>query len=260
MAGRISLVRAARTVRQSYQEVPEVAIILGSGIQDVARILTETTVLAGRTVAGYPVSTASGHRGQLVFGLVNGRRVMAIQGRVHIYEGYQVDEVVFPVRLAYALGARRLIVTNAAGGIRKDLVPGCLMVLTDHMRIQSLSLSRARAPYYDRAWLNRVYTVARQGGLELAAGVYIWTSGPCYETPAEINWFERMGADAVGMSTVPEVIEARALGMRAIGVSVITNAAAGRSSAKLSHHEVLETGAQAQSSLEFLIKIMVDTA
>ena len=235
-------------------------MVLGSGMQGAVDLLQDATTWETHTIAGFPVPTAAGHPGRLTMGLIDGCRVIALQGRVHLYEGYTIREVVFPIRLVYALGARRLIVTNAAGGIRKDLVPGRFMLLTDHIRAESVSLYGACPPYYDQAWLNRVREAARKAGLMLASGVYVWTSGPSYETPAQINCFERMGGDAVGMSTVPEILQARALGMRVIAVSLITNAAAGRGSAKLTHQDVLLRGAKAQSTLGRLIKIMVNTA
>lgn len=249
--------------------MPQVALILGSGLGDLADDAESAVAIPVTDVPGYPPSTVSGHHGRLVFGTLKGVDVVFVQGRVHFYEGYPVERITFPVRLVHALGARRLLVTNSAGGINRTFDPGTLMFITDHInwtlasplagqaaspRAGSNGMEATQAPYYDPDWTKRAQAVARARGIPTRRGVYIWTKGPSYETPAEIRAFAQLGADAVGMSTVPEVIQARQIGMRVLGISTITNPAAGLGSEPLDHEDVLAVGQRVRSRLAQLVR------
>ena len=239
--------------------------MLGSGLGAMAQAAEDAVTIPTSELPGYPRSTVAGHDGRLVFGRLAGREVVFVQGRLHLYEGLCVRAVTFPVRLVHALGARRLVVTNAAGGINPRYRPGTLMFIEDHINLafahplagpvadglpRFVDLS---APY-DRAWLAAAEDVALGLGIATRRGTYLWTSGPSYETKAEIRLFARLGADAVGMSTVPEVIQARQLGMRVLGLSTITNPAAGLGAEPLAHEDVLAVGERLRGELERLLR------
>lgn len=254
--------------------------MLGSGLGDLAEAAEDAAVIATHDVPGYPRSTVEGHHGRLVFGRLGGRDVVFIQGRVHLYEGHTVRAVTFPIRLVHALGARRLLVTNAAGGINPTFAAGTLMFISDHLNMAfaravggpSIGAGPRFAPMpelehipdmsvpYDAAWLDRAERTALELGLPTRRGVYAWVSGPSYETKAEIRMLARMGADAVGMSTVPEVIQARYLGMDVLGLSTITNPAAGLGAELLAHEDVLEVGRRVRADLERLVRALVQQA
>ncbi|NBB75504.1 MAG: purine-nucleoside phosphorylase [Bacteroidetes bacterium] len=258
--------RAIAAVRAQTRATPQVALILGSGLGDLADDAENATTIPATDVPGYPPSTVSGHHGRLVVGTLEGVDVVFVQGRVHYYEGYPLHRVTFPVRLVHALGAERLLVTNSAGGINRTFEPGTLMFITDHINgvFNSPLVGRAapprvephgaQAPYYDPDWTARAQAVARAQGLPTRAGTYIWTKGPSYETKAEIRAFTQMGADAVGMSTVPEVIQARQLGMSVLGLSTITNPAAGLGAEPLDHDDVLAVGQRVRAHLAQLVR------
>ncbi|MGJ8649917.1 MAG: purine-nucleoside phosphorylase [Opitutaceae bacterium] len=232
---------------------PEVGLILGSGLGFFADDRIE---VVGRLPYGeiedFPVSTVPGHAGQFVYGHLDGKRVLCMQGRFHFYEGYTMAQLTLPIRLMAQLGVHTIFVTNAAGGINRDYVPGDFMLLSDHINflgtnplIGNQSNDDTRFPdmseVYDGALRAKIRERAKAEGVDLKEGVYLATTGPSFETPAEIRAFATLGADAVGMSTVPEAIVARQLGIRVIGISCITNAAAGISKEPLSHEEVSET-------------------
>ena len=232
---------------------PEVGLILGSGLGFFAddRIEVVGRIPYGE-IEGFPVSTVPGHAGQFVYGHLDGKRVICMQGRFHFYEGYTMQQLTLPIRLMSTIGVNTLFVTNAAGGINLDYVPGDFMLLSDHINalgtnplIGSHSGAGVRFPdmsaVYDPDLRRLIREAAKTSGLDLKEGVYLATTGPSFETPAEVRAFATLGADAVGMSTVPEAIVARQLGMRVIGISCITNAAAGISKQPLSHEEVSET-------------------
>ncbi|MEN8791238.1 MAG: purine-nucleoside phosphorylase [Lentimonas sp.] len=232
---------------------PEVGLILGSGLGFFADDRIE---VVGRLpygeIDGFPVSTVPGHAGQFVYGHLDGKRVICMQGRFHFYEGYTMQQLTIPIRLMAKIGVHTLFVTNAAGGINRDYVPGDFMLLSDHINflgtnplIGAHSCEGVRFPdmtaVYDADLRSIIRTRAASKGMDLKEGVYLATTGPSFETPAEIRAFAHLGADAVGMSTVPEAIVARQLGIRVIGISCITNAAAGISQSLLTHEEVSET-------------------
>lgn len=259
---------AADAVRQRTDLVPDFALVLGSGLGALADEVEDAVVVSTSDVPHYPPSTVEGHAGRLVLGRLAGRPVLVIQGRVHLYEGHGVRDVTFPIRLAHALGARGLMLTNAAGGINPAFGPGTLMLITDHLNLAFASplagpvgAGEVRFPDlsnpYDKGWRALAGNIALTRGIPYREGVYVWTSGPSYETPAEIQFFRRAGADAVGMSTVPEAIGAAALGLPVLGLSTITNPAAGLNSRPLDHEEVLEVGRQVRDRLATWVRAIV---
>ncbi|MFO8100223.1 MAG: purine-nucleoside phosphorylase [Salinibacter sp.] len=268
---------AVDAVRAHTAATPRVALILGSGLGALADAAQDTTVVDGPDIPGYPASTVSGHHGRLVFGTLEGTPVVFVQGRVHLYEGYPVQKLTMPVRLVHALGADRMVVTNSAGGVNRTFHPGTLMFITGHLNLAFATPgvgsafvprpteadpegARRHRPYYDAAWTDRAEEMARALNVNVRRGVYAWTLGPSYETKAEVQALERLGADAVGMSTVPEVLQAQQLGMRVVGLSTITNPAAGLAEGALDHDEVLEVGQQVRGPLTTLVRGIVRVA
>ena len=259
---------AASFVRRMSSVRPEAALILGSGLGHLADEISDSITIESSEIPDYPSSTVEGHQGRLVLGRLEGRAVAVIQGRLHAYEGHEVRRTTFPVRLVHALGADKLIVTNAAGGINPLFVPGTIMFIVDHVNMAFLNplagpnldggprFTDMSEPY-DLDWTDGAERVALRLGIRTRRGVYLWVPGPAYETKAEIQFYARAGADAVGMSTVPEVIQARNWGMTVLGLSTITNPAAGLALGPLNHEEVLEVGAQVRSELGALIGTIV---
>jgi purine-nucleoside phosphorylase len=247
---------------------PVAGIILGSGLGGLAERIDGATRIPFHEVPGFPRATVVGHAGALLVGRLAGRDVVALAGRFHLYEGHPPQLAGFPVRVLHALGARTLVVSNAAGGVRRTMRPGDLMRIEDHVNLMGLNPlvgpvepGETRFPDmsepYDHALGALLHDVAREIGVPLSDGVYAGLLGPTYETPAEVRMLERLGADAVGMSTVPEVIVARALGVRVVGVSCITNMACGILPQKLDHAEVLETTARVTTQFQDLIEGLV---
>lgn len=236
---------------------PEVAIILGSGLGAFVESLSDCRSLSYAEIPGFPQSTVKGHAGQLVYGHCNGLPVLVMQGRFHFYEGYPTTEIVRPVRALIQLGVKTMVVTNAAGGVNKDLAPGDLMLIKDHMNFSGRNpLVGSHHPEfgerfpdmsvaYDIAYQKLAHEVAASEKIELKEGVYSVLGGPSYETPAEVRALSLLGADAVGMSTVFEVIAARQMGAKILACSLITNHAAGIVDSPLSHQEVVEVGREA---------------
>lgn len=232
---------------------PELGIILGSGLGAFADLVKDKVTISYKDIPHFPVSTVEGHAGQLVFGKVEEREVVIMQGRFHYYEGYTMQEVTFPVRAMQVLGVTGLIVTNAAGGINQEFRPGDLIIIKDHLNMlgdnplrgSNLSNLGPRFPdlsdAYNSEWRKRALSIMQEYGIHPHEGVYAAMSGPSYETPAEIRHLRVSGADMVGMSTVPEVIVANHGGLKVLGISCVTNMAAGILPQKLSHAEVMET-------------------
>jgi len=244
---------------------PKVAIVLGSGLGSVADEVQSAIRLPYAEIPGFPAPGAPGHKGELVAGMLEGVPVLIQSGRFHLYEGHAPSVAGLPVRVFARLGVPTLIVTNAAGGIRHTFRPPTLMLIADHINLMwrnpligPVEEGEERFPDmsdpYDPELRALAREVARQERVSLEEGVYAALLGPSFETPAEIRMLQRLGADAVGMSTVPEVVVARARGIRCLGVSAITNVAAGLSAQKLSHEEVLDAGRQVAGALERLIK------
>ena len=251
---------------------PEVGLILGSGLGFFADDRIE---VVGRLpygeIEGFPVSTVPGHAGQFVYGYLDGKRVICMQGRFHYYEGYTMQQLTMPIRMMSTIGVKTVFVTNAAGGINRDYVPGDFMLLSDHINFLGTnpligvhSGEGVRFPdmsaVYDPELRTLIRAAAKANGVNLKEGVYLATTGPSFETPAEIRAFAALGADAVGMSTVPEAIVARQLGLRVIGISCITNAAAGLSKNPLSHEEVSETADRVRPQFAALLAGAVSLA
>lgn len=252
-------------VKQKSSLVPKVGIILGSGLGGFADSLSEKTVIPYGELPGFPTSSVPGHAGRLVLGKLAGAPIVAMQGRVHMYEGYAPWQVAFPARVLCSLGIQTLVVTNAAGGIRADFTPGDLMMITDHINLSGANplvghnedKLGPRFPDMSDAYgvelRNLLRTTAQKLQVPLKEGVYVWLSGPSYETPAEIRYLRTIGVDAVGMSTVPEVIVASHMGVKVAGISCITNYAAGIGKEPLSHAEVSETAERVKDRFTSLL-------
>ena len=260
---------AARIVRSRMTLEPRVALVLGSGLGSLADEVHESVKIPYAEIPGFVTSTAEGHVGQLVIGKLENVPLVAMQGRVHYYEGYSLEEVTFAVRTFKVLGIKTLILTNAAGGINVEFSQGALMVISDHLNL--MGVSPLRGPNDDRFGprfpdMTEVYSrelqeiavdEARAMGVEIRRGIYAALSGPSYETPAEIHMLRTFGADAVGMSTVPEAIVARHGGMDVLGISCITNMAAGITDQPINHEEVMETGNRIRETFSGLLKRVV---
>ena len=261
--------QAARFIRSRTSLEPEVALVLGSGLGGFADEFTDSVAIPYGEIPGFATSTAEGHAGRLVIGKVDDVSVVAMQGRVHFYEGYTLEEVTFPIRVFKLLGIKKLILTNAAGGIDIELSQGALMVISDHLNLMGVNPLRGpnderfgpRFPdmseAYSRVLQERAVEAARTLGIELRRGIYAALAGPSYETPAEIHMFRACGADAVGMSTVPETIVARQMGIEVLGISCITNMAAGISDVPINHEEVMETGRRVRETFTKLLRAVI---
>ena len=247
---------------------PAIAIVLGSGLGHLAERVTDAVRVPYDAIPGFHVPTVVGHKGELVIGTLGGRQVVAQSGRFHAYEGHSAEVTALPVRVFAALGARTLILTNAAGGIRRTFKAGTLMLISDHLNLTgrnplvgAVRAGEERFPDmtdpYDRALRDVARAVAKERGVRLEEGVYAGLLGPTYETPAEVRMLEKLGADAVGMSTVLEVIAARAQGMRCLAISTVTNPAAGISPTPLSHKEVMEAAEAVKDELGRLVEGIV---
>ena len=256
---------AAALVRGRIRVSPELALILGSGLGGVADRVTDAVSIPFTDIDGFPRPGVAGHAGRLVAGTLSGKSVLAMAGRGHLYEGNSVATVTFPVRVMRALGVKALLVTNAAGGIRADLGAGSFVALRDHINLMGVNPLTGpnderlgpRFPdmteAYDPRLRAKILAAGKKLSLPVSEGVYAALSGPSYETPAEIRMLRTIGADAVGMSTVPEVIVARHGGMKVAGISFIANAAAGISGQPLTHEEVTREADRARASFEKLV-------
>ena len=256
-------------LKSKVKITPEIGIILGSGLGMLAQEITEQTVVPYSEIPYFPQSTVVGHKGQFIFGYLAGKAVVCMDGRFHYYEGYDLQQVTLPVRVMRKIGISQLIVTNAAGGINADFMPGDLMLIRDHINLLGVNPLRGkneeafgeRFPDMSEAYANELRTLALAAAdelkINLQQGVYVAMSGPSYETPAEIKYAKMIGADAVGMSTVPEVIVAVHCGLKVLGISCVTNMAAGISKQKLNHKEVMETAEIAKEKFMSLVKKVV---
>ena len=261
----VNVAAAADAVRKALPETPELLLVLGSGLSGLAERVEEAVELPFEAVPGYPAAGVAGHAGRYVGGRIEGMPVLVQAGRFHAYEGHGMDLVVAPIRVAAALGVGTVILTNAAGGIRPGLEPGSLMLIDDHINLQWRSAlegpvvgDEQRFPDmsgpYDQGLQALAMEVALEQRMSLSRGTYAAVAGPSYETPAEVRMLEYLGADAVGMSTVPEATVARATDMKVLAFSMISNRAAGKGGENLTHAEVLEVGQKAGVDLEALIR------
>lgn len=259
------LMRCTNAVRNKITIKPEVALVLGSGLGDYAEKIDVRETVEYSEIEGFPVSTAAGHRGRFLFGYVQGVPVVAMQGRVHYYEGYAMSDVVLPTRLMGLLGAKTIILTNAAGGVNYNFQPGDLMIITDHITTmvpspligENIEELGTRFPDMSEVYKHELRETIRQAarniGISVQQGVYVQFTGPNYETPAEIRMCRSLGGDAVGMSTACEAMAANHMGMKVCGISCITNLAAGMSMQELSHKEVQETADRVADDFKRLV-------
>lgn len=257
---------AARTIRARTALDARIAVVLGSGLGGFAEEFDEAVRIPYADIPGFAASTVAGHAGSLVIGKVGRVPVVAMQGRVHFYEGYSLEEVTFPIRTFKLLGIDTLLLTNAAGGINVQLSEGTLMIISDHLNLMGINPLRGpnderfgpRFPdmteVYSRELQETVVEEASVLGIEVRRGIYAALSGPSYETPAEIHMLRSFGADAIGMSTVPEAIVARHMGMNVLGISCITNMAAGISDRPINHEEVMEIGNRVRATFTQLLR------
>ena len=249
---------------------PEIGLILGSGLGSLADSIENPEFYPYEELPNFPVSTVEGHEGRLVIGMLNGKCVVAMQGRFHYYEGYHFNEVTFPVRVMKLLGIKTLIVTNACGSVNENYKAGDLMIITDHINFsgdnpligKNLDEIGPRFPdlsnAYDKDLINKAKEIANNLSIDIKTGVYMMFTGPSYETPAEIRMARVIGADAVGMSTVPEVIVAAHCGIKVLGISCLTNMAAGILDQPLSHEEVMETSTKVKSTFTTLMNKVIE--
>lgn len=263
--------RAVQYIKSRIKHAPSIGLILGSGLNPLADEIANADTIPYRTVPNFPVSTVEGHSGELVIGTLGGKSLMAMRGRAHYYEGYSMQHVTLPIRVMRLLGVQTLIVTNAAGGINQNFRAGDLMLITDHINLVGMMGNNPlRGPNddtlgprfpdmtdaYDPSLRDKTRALAKKSSIDLREGVYAMLSGPSFESPADVRFLRTIGADAVGMSTVPEVIVARHGGMRVLGLSLISNSLTS-GQAKVSHEEVLAAGEQAVPKLSTLIQRVI---
>lgn len=268
----LKLRRCLKAIREKTDFIPEAGLILGSGLGDYAKDKEVIFELPYGEIDEFPVSTVPGHDGKFIFARIGGKNVVIMKGRVHYYEGYDMSDVVLPVRLMCAMGAKKIILTNAAGGINEAFSPGDLMLITDQISSLVPSPLRGRncdemglrfpdmSEIYTKSLRDAAFSAAEKCGIDLKSGIYIQTTGPNYESPAEIRMYKLWGADAVGMSTACEAIAARHMGAEICGISCISNMAAGISKNPLTHEEVSETGKKAALKFKALLDNLIETA
>ena len=248
---------------------PETAIILGTGLGSLVHDITDKYEIDYKDIPNFPISTVEGHSGKLIFGKLGSKEIMAMQGRFHYYEGYSMKEVTFPIRVMYELGIKTLFVSNAAGGMNPDFNIGDLMIITDHINffpehpLRGKNISYGpRFPdmseAYNKALIHKADEIAKEKGIKVQHGIYLGTQGPTFETPAEYKMFHILGADAVGMSTVPEVIVANHCGIKVFGVSVITDLGVEGRIVEVSHEEVRKAADEAQPRMTTIMRELIN--
>lgn len=260
----------ASFLRERMQTNPETAIILGTGLGKLANEITEKLEIEYKDIPNFPVSTIEGHSGKLIFGKLGNKDIMAMQGRFHYYEGYSMKEVTFPVRVMKELGIKTLFVSNASGGTNASFDIGDLMIITDHINyfpehpLRGQNLYGARFPdmseAYSKDLIRKALVIAEEKGIKVQQGVYLGTQGPTYETPAEYKLFHIMGADAVGMSTVPEVIVANHAGIKCFGISIITDLGVEGKIVEISHEDVQKAADAAQPKMTTIMRELINRA
>ena len=259
----------AAFLRSKMHTHPETAIILGTGLGSLANDITDKYEIGYETIPNFPVSTVEGHSGKLIFGKLGDKDIMAMQGRFHYYEGYAMTEVTFPIRVMRELGIQTLFVSNAAGGMNPDFEIGDLMIITDHINFfPEHPLRGKNIPYgprfpdmseaYNKGLIQKANEIAQEKGIKVQHGIYIGTQGPTYETPAEYKMFRILGADAVGMSTVPEVIVANHCGIRVFGMSVITDLGVEGKIVEVTHEEVQKAADAAQPLMTSIMRELIN--
>lgn len=261
----IKINKACEFIKSKLSSIPSIAVILGSGLGELSDEIENKTIIKYSDIPYFPVPTVEGHAGQFAAGTIGSKNVIMMQGRFHYYEGYDMKTVVFAVRVLKVLGIKTLIVTNAAGGVNLDFKPGDLMIIKDHINMsgtnpligRNIDELGPRFPDMSEAYSKKLIGTAKKTaeklGIDVKEGVYLILTGPCYETPAEIRMVRTLGADAVGMSTVPEVIAARHMEVDVLGISCITNMAAGILNKPLDHKEVIETSNMVKEKFKKLI-------
>lgn len=264
------IVEAANFLKGKYTKSPRIGLILGSGLGVLADEIENPVKIPYEEIPNFPVSTVEGHAGQLVIGNLSGKEVVVMQGRFHYYEGYPFNQVTFPVKVMKELGVQTVVVTNAAGGVNQSFEPGDLMIISDHINNMGSnpligpndSKFGARFPDMSEAYSKELRTLARDVAsklnIRIQEGVYVGNTGPSYETPAEVRMIRTIGGDAVGMSTVPEVIVARHAGLKVLGISCISNMAAGILDQPLTHDEVIETTEKVRADFLKFVKEIVN--
>lgn len=257
-------------IKKQVSDLPEIGLILGSGLGVLGEEVENKVIIDYSDIPHFPVSTVEGHKSRFIFGTLNGKNVAVMQGRFHFYEGYKMQEVVFPVWVMKALGISKLIVTNAAGGVNKSFTPGDLMIIKDHINFAganpligpNIEEFGVRFPDMSNAYSSELIEIAKgcakNHGIAIKEGTYMMFTGPNYETPAEIRMSRALGGDAVGMSTVPEVLTANHAGLKVLGISCITNMAAGILDQPLNHQEVVETAEKVKTTFVTLVKSIVE--
>ena len=260
----------ASWLKERMTTSPETAIILGTGLGQLATEITDSYEFSYKDIPNFPVSTVEGHAGKLIFGKLGGKDIMAMEGRFHYYEGYSMKEVTFPIRVMYELGIKTLFVSNASGGMNPDFKIGDLMIITDHINLfpehplrgKNYNELGPRFPDmgepYSKRLIADALNVAKKNGIKVQQGVYVGTQGPTFETPAEYRYFKAIGGDAVGMSTVPEVIVARHGGMEVFAISVITDLGGMDDPVEVSHEEVQKAAAEAQPKMTAIMKGLIN--
>ncbi len=270
MDGRVEMLhKAAEYITSRMEKTPEIGMILGSGLGVLGNEVEDPVVIKYEDIPSFPRSTVTGHAGQMVIGTLEGKNVLVMQGRFHYYEGYSMDTVVFPVRVMKLLGIEKFLVTNASGGVNTSYKPGDLMIISDHIKLgldnplrgANMESFGLRFPDMSDGYAKSLRVLAKKAGEELGIslkeGVYALMGGPNYETPAEIRMLRTLGADAVGMSTVPEVLTAVHAGMKVLGISCITNMAAGVLDQPLEHAEVMETAERVRENFTALVRRVI---
>ncbi|MCG9911626.1 MAG: purine-nucleoside phosphorylase [Flavobacteriales bacterium] len=258
-------------LKSKISVAPRIGIILGSGLGGLVKEVDITEKISYTDIPGFPVSTVEGHSGYLIFGNLGGKEVMVMQGRFHYYEGYDMDKVTFPVRVMKFLGIETLLVSNAAGGMHPDFEVGDLMLIRDHINLQPEHPLRGKndtrlgvrfpdmSQAYDAELMDSVLQIARSQNIKLHTGVYVGVQGPTFETPAEYKMFRILGGDAVGMSTVPEIIVARHMNMRCFAISVITDLGVEGKIVEISHEDVVKAAHEAEKVMTGLFKELIQT-
>ena len=261
----------AEFLKSKMTTAPKTAIILGTGLGSLVNEITDKYEIEYKDIPNFPLSTVEGHSGKLIFGKLGEKEIMAMQGRFHFYEGYSMKEVTFPVRVMRELGIKTLFVSNAAGGMNPNFIIGDLMIINDHINLfPEHPLRGKNIPYgdrfpdmsaaYDKELIAKAKDIAKEKGIRVVEGVYLGTQGPTFETPAEYRMFHRMGGDAVGMSTVPEVIVARHCGIKVFGISVITDLGIEGIVVECSHEEVQKAADEAQPKMTTIFREIINRA